>query len=346
MKKLLKSFISVVTLLSLLLSIPLFAGRGDKSGTSAAPILIIPVGGRDLALGGSSIASTKGVEAVFYNPAGLSFGTNQSEAMFSHMNYIADIGVDFIAVSSKFEGLGTLAFTIKNLAIGDIPITTETNPDGTGEIFTPRFTTIGLTYSNALTDRIGIGFTTELITEQLDRVNSNGVAFSFGVQYHGFANIRGLDIGVSVKNIGPQMQYGGAGLLRSGTLDNLSRPTSPYKIEASKSELPSVIELGFAYNTPISDQMNVNVSSIFQNQNYSDDEYRFGAEFAYAESFFIRGGYSIANETVLEGSYIFGYTLGAGLTQNFDGMDFTFDYAYRDVDFFDANHVFSVKLGF
>lgn len=322
-----------------------FAGRGDKAGTSASPMLLIPVGGRDIAMGASTVANTFGIEAIHFNPAGVAWATKQSEAIFSHMSYIADIGVDFVAVSSKFEGFGTLAFSLKNLSIGAIPVTTETNPDGTGETFEPRFSVIGLTYSDALTDRISIGFTTNLITEQIDRVSSNGIGFNFGVQYKNFANVAGLDLGVAIKNIGPQMTFNGSGLMRRGQIDDVLRPASFYSLTASNAELPSVIELGFAYKVNINEQSQFNLASIFENQNLSDDEYKFGGEFVYDGTFFIRGGYNMSQATYTD-SYIFGATFGAGITQNFDGMDFTFDYAYRDVKFFDANHIFSVKLGF
>jgi hypothetical protein len=321
------------------------AGRGDKAGTSAAPWLLIPVGGRDLAMGGSTVASSYGIEAVYYNPAGVAWSRKQSEAIFSHMNYIADIGVDYVGISSTFEGFGTLAITLKSLSIGDIAITTESAPDGTGETFTPRYSSLGITYASAFTDRISVGITTNIVTEQIDRVSANGIGFDFGVQYKNFANVGGLDLGVAVKNIGPQMQYDGSGLIRRGQLDELLRPSSFYKLEAARAELPSVIELGFAYKMPLNDQSHINLASIFQNQNLSDDEYKLGAEFVWDNSFFVRGGYNLSQESYVD-SYIFGATLGAGINQNFDGLDFTFDYAYREAKYFDANHVFSVKLGF
>ncbi len=335
----------VVLLLAVMVAQVSFAGRGDKAGTAAAPMLLIPVGGRDIAMGGSTVANTFGIEAVHYNPAGLAWGGKQSEAMFSHMSYIADIGVDYIGVSSSFSGLGTLALTIKSLSIGTIDVTTELSPDGNGETFSPQFTTVGLTYSNAMTDRISIGLTVNLISEQIDRASSNGIGFDFGVQYKNFANVGGLDLGVAIKNVGPAMQYDGPGLLRRGQVDDVTRSSSYYALTAAKAELPSVIELGFAYKLTVSEQSNFNVSSIFQNQNLSDDEYKFGGEFVWDNTFFVRGGYNVSQNSYVD-SYIFGATVGAGISQNFDGLDFTFDYAYRDVQFFDANHVFSVKLGF
>lgn len=332
----------VATLMSTHLGL---AGRGDKAGTSAAPWLLIPVGGRDLAMGGSTVASSYGIEAVYYNPAGVAWGKKQSEAIFSHMNYIADIGVDYVGISSTFEGFGTLAITIKSLSLGDIAITTETMPDGTGETFTPRYSNFGITYASAFTDRISVGITTNIVSEQIDRVSATGIGFDFGVQYKNFANVGGLDLGVAVKNIGPQMRYDGSGLVRRGQIDDVLRPSSFYKLEAAQSELPSVIELGFAYKMSLNEQSQLNLASIFQNQNLSDDEYKLGAEFVWDNTFFVRGGYNLSQNSYID-SYIFGATFGAGINQNFDGLDFTFDYAYRDAKFFDANHVFSVKLGF
>lgn len=345
MKQIIKKLSLLFVAFLLIVPVTAEAGRGDKAGTAAAPMLLIPVGGRDLAMGGSTVANSFGIEAVHYNPAGLVWGKKQSEAMFSHMNYIADIGVDYIGVSSSFAGLGTLALTIKSLSIGEIAVTTENSPDGTGETFIPRFATVGLTYASAFTDRISIGITVNLISEQIDRANSNGIGFDFGVQYKNFANVAGLDLGVAVKNIGPQMQYGGPGLTRRGQIDDLLRPSSFYNLQAAKAELPSVIELGFAYKAAVTEESHLNLATIFQNQNLSDDEYKMGAEYAWDNTFFIRGGYNLSKESYVD-AYIFGMTFGAGINQNFDGLDFTFDYAYRDVTFFDANHIFSVKLGF
>ncbi|HAP37220.1 MAG TPA: hypothetical protein DCQ28_15295, partial [Bacteroidetes bacterium] len=85
----------VLLLLAVMVAQVSVAGRGDKAGSSAAPMLLIPVGGRDIAMGGSTVANSFGIEAVHYNPAGVAWSTKQSEAIFSHMNYIADIGVDY-----------------------------------------------------------------------------------------------------------------------------------------------------------------------------------------------------------------------------------------------------------
>jgi hypothetical protein len=321
------------------------AGRGDKSGTSAAPELLIPVGARDIALGGSSLATTRGIDAIYWNPAGLPRGDHSTEAYFSHMNYIADIGVDYLALSSTFEGFGTIGLSLKSLSFGDIEITTEDVPDGTGEKYSPTYVTLGFTYSRLLTDRISVGITTNLISERIDRVSATGVAFNAGLQYSQFANVEGLSIGVAVKNIGPAMKFDGPGLLRDAVaIDNL-RPSAFYKIEAGTDELPSVIEIGLGYAYKFDEENSLSLSSLFQNNNLSDDEYKLGVEYNYNNSLFLRGGYNLSQESRAN-SFLYGVTVGAGVHYAFTGMDLTIDYAFRHAEFFESNQVFTIKLGF
>lgn len=78
------------------------------------------------------------------------------------MNYIADIGVQFGAVGVNFEEFGSIAFSIKSLSVGDIIKTTVENPDGTGQTFAPQYSTIGLSYSKMLSDRVSVGFKPKL----------------------------------------------------------------------------------------------------------------------------------------------------------------------------------------
>jgi len=339
------SFIAVILLLAY--SIEADAGGEDRAGTSAAPELVIPIGARYVAMGGSAIALSSGVESIFWNPAGVDRTTRGANAMFSYRSYIADIAVDYLAASGKFD-FGTVALSLRSLNIGDIPVTTETAPDGTGEIFSPTYFVMGLTYSRQVTDRIAVGATVNIISESFAQVSSSGVSFDAGVQYHGAIGIPNFDIGVALKNIGPAMQYGGPGLWVQAVAQGASRGVTYYKVEAASFELPTVVELGAAYQLFAQDQSALNVCATFQNNNYAYDEYRVGAEYAFDQKFFLRAGYLVGASSNDNSPDIFQkFSLGAGVSfTDVGGTDISIDYAFVPVEYFSNNNVISLKVGF
>ena len=321
------------------------AGRPDKSGTAAGAELLIPVGARNTAMAGAATATAAGIEAIYWNPAGLPRTKRGTEAMFSHMEYFADIGVEYFAVSTSFEEFGSVGVSLKTLSFGDMEITTANAPDGTGQFYNPTYVTAGLTYGLLLTDRISVGVTVNLVSERIDRVSASAVAFDFGVQYSNFANVGGLTIAVAARNIGSSMKFEGSGLLVDATSTDLRRPASFYQVQAQEDELPSVIELGLAYAWNIADMNTLLFSGVFQNNNLSEDEYKIGAEYNYNDLFFLRAGYTFSNEYIAD-AYPFGFTAGAGVHYDFGGIAVGVDYAYREMQFFNGNHTIALSLGF
>ena len=79
MKKLIRHSIIVMVLVILVIS-AMIAGNPTRTGSSGASELLIPVGARGVALGESSLMSAVGVDAIYWNPAGLSRGTHGAEA--------------------------------------------------------------------------------------------------------------------------------------------------------------------------------------------------------------------------------------------------------------------------
>ena len=342
-----KRVLSLLVALTLLATAAteVFAGAGNRTGTEGASELLIPVGTRDIAMGGSTIATTSGIEALFWNPAGVARQKSSTTLYFSHMSYIADIGVDYGAVSASIEGLGVLTLSLKSLSVGDIVETTTLAPDGTGKTFSPQLLTVGASYSRELSDRVAVGLTANLVSERLGDVSATGVAFNVGVVYDNLANLNGLSLGVVVKNIGPQMQFTGPGLNHTAQPTDFNRGPTIFKVDAASFELPSTLEFGIGYRKNFDEENSILLASSFQNNNFSDDEYRVGLEYAYQNILFLRGGYGFSPKQS-ETEYIYGASFGAGLHSSLGSLDLTFDYAYRAADIFDNNHIFSVKLGF
>ncbi|MCU7523741.1 MAG: PorV/PorQ family protein [Ignavibacteria bacterium] len=346
MKKYIK-YISLMLLLLLATAEIIYAGGGRRNGTGGASELLIPVGVRGIGLSGANTSTTTGIEALYWNPAGIARTDKSAEATFSYMKYLADMGVTYGAVEANIAGFGALAFSIKSLSFGDINVTTTNNPDGTGETFSPQFLTLGLSFARALSDRISVGITGSLIMENIAQVSANGVAFNVGIMYENLGDLTGLSLGVAIKNLGPQMTFSGPGLYTQASAASYERPAQLYKVEAASFELPSTLEFGLAYRPVLDAQNSLLIATTFQNNNFSGDVYRFGAEYTFNNLLSLRGGYGYTPASQ-EAGYIWGFTAGAGINYEVGGgTAIRVDYAYRQVkSSFDANHVFSVGLAF
>ncbi len=334
-----------IALSLLLMPLTAWAGRGDKSGTAGASELLIPIGGRVTALSGASLASVSGIEAMFWNPAGLARTPHGSAAMFSHSSYIADIGVDYVALSTGLSEDVVIGLSLKSLSIGEIHVTTEDEPDGTGEVTSPNYYMLSGTFARRISDRVSIGLTSTYVYEKMGRVSAGTFAFSGGVQYLGLGGVEGLGVGVAVKNLGPKLKYDGAGLERIVDVNDALRPNALLKLEAAAAELPSTVEIGLSYALAMNGLGGVNFESSFINNNYSDDEYKVGIEYVYDSRVFLRGGYSFSS--VDEGlEYLYGFSGGVGFRTTFNSVEFTMNYAYRSLRYFSGNHLVDIILGF
>ncbi|RMI02415.1 MAG: hypothetical protein D6681_10470 [Calditrichaeota bacterium] len=330
-------------LMALVVFTGLYAGDLNRVGTTSGVQLLIPVGARSIALGGASLGTITGAEAVFWNPAGVA-RSRQAEMMVNHMRYIADINMNYLALTYNGRNIGAFAFHIKSFDFGDIEQTTEEQPDGTGITYSPTFIVAGLSYSRLLTDRIAAGVTAKYIYEGVLQTSAATFAFDLGVQYSFGNNFR---IGVVMKNVGGKMRYEGANLEKQFPLPStsLQRDTGPFRGVALRSDIPSVFSFGGAYTANINEENSLVLSAAFSNFNDSSDQLYGGVEYAFKDFFFLRGGYAYESQNADD--QIFGAAFGAGIKAPLGNFEFSFDYAFRQVtDFFDSNNIFTLKISY
>ena len=321
-----------------------FAGNKDKVGGAGAQQLMIPIGSRSLAMGGAYNAMVSGNEAIFWNPAGLAASDATAEATFSNMQWIADTQVNFVAVSAKFGNIGSFGVSAKIFSFGEFEETTEFETEGTGIMVEPTISTIALTFSRQMTDRIFFGVNAKLITESFMRTSASGMAFDVGVQY---VSSLGVRMGLTLNNFGGMMKYSGADLQRTVDLPHTQAGTEPLdlRLEAQQFELPSTFEIGLAYDYRLSDQHIVTMVANYKSQNYGLDEVQGGMEYAFNNMFFLRAGY--AGLTEAQEDDIFGVSAGAGFRYELpSGTAFVIDYAYRQTDYFESNQCVTFSVQF
>ena len=343
------------------------AGSKKRRGTAGAQELLIPTGSRGTAMAGAYVAGISGLEAVEWNMAGVAGMENSGQALSSYSSWIADIGVTSAAIAYKFGGNNVFGVSLKSLDFGDIPVTTAVLPDGTGEMYSPSYLTFGFLYSRKMTDRIFFGTTMKLISESIMRENARGFAIDAGVQYK---SETGFSLGASMRNLGLNMIFSGADLEEFHTPQSTEPGTNtePRRIYLQEFALPTTLELGVSYNVNVGPASGV-VAASFLNNNFSFDEYRFGAEFLFAEMLSLRGGLSMGYDPEPYGAdglentpddaddaegfesnseeFIWGPNFGVGLDlSKLTGLGVTVDYAYRTAKFFDGVSWLTLTVAF
>lgn len=339
MKKIIYSLV-----LGLLVVGQLFAGTDKKNGTAGATELLLPVGARMIGLNGSAISTVAGIEALYYNPAGVSGLTKNTEITFFKGDQIGDIGMNYFAGAVSFGDIGVFSFGLRTLDFGEIPVTTVDQPDGTGAMYSPSFiiTTVG--YSNALTDRIRVGFSLNLISEKIIRTEATGFALDAGLQYNNLGNINGLSFAIVMKNLGPRMKYVGPDLLIKGIENNSNRGQQFFGKDAAAFEIPALFQIGVSYETSLDDVNKLSASGLFEQNNVTTDNFRGSLEYSFSDMFFLRGSY-LMNQGVESENNLFGTSFGGGVNYDFGFFVLGVDYAYRSSQYFGGLHNIGVTFG-
>ncbi len=340
--KLHNKFMSLVLVIALLVSVA-YAGDVDRAGTTSGVQVQIPVGGRTLGMNGSDIAYTTGVDAIYWNPAGLSDFEGKVDGLFSSDNYMAGISNNFFGLAFNTGNAGVLAVSMKAMNFGEIPMTTVQDMDGeSGASYSPTFSVMGFSYSRKLTDRINVGLTAKLIYESVPRASATALAFDFGLQYKDLVEVKGLSLGLAIRNIGTNMQYGGTGLLNSARVEDETYHDYFYH-PTSSDQLPASMEMGLSYKA--GDMLML--SAVYQNSNTETDYLRVGTELNFADIGFVRAGYAfqLMDADAELGGSVFGLTLGAGVKFQVSSTNIKVDYVFRPAQHFGSQNLICLGIG-
>lgn len=324
------------------LSAPAWAGGEDRLGTAGAEELRVGVGSRGAGLSGAHISTTSGAEALYWNPAGIAT-VQSTDMLVTHSEYLAGLNTEFAGIATPAMG-GVLGASFKALSLGDVIVTTEDAPNGTGEITAPTFTVATLAYARQMTDRVRFGGSMSVVSEHVLQASATGLSADFGFQYD--PQLTGLHFGFAMKNFGASMRFTGSSFEQVVTVGNGNPQTKPtiVRTESAAFELPSNVQFGASKSWPVGPSGSFDLMGVFQNNNFSSDEWRFGAEYSMSNTLSLRGGYVASSQS----DYIYDWSFGAGLAVPI-GSDAKahVDYGYGNVsDFFDPMHTFSVQVAF
>jgi len=335
-----------------------FAGNEDRAGQAGASELLINPWARSSGLGSANIAGVRGLEGQFLNVAGTAF-TQKTEILFAHTNYLkgTGIGINSFGFAQKVGVSGVLALGFMSMNFGDIERTTTEMPEGGLGDYPISFMNIGLSYAKGFTDHIFGGMCMRVINQSIPDAKASGMALDAGIQYvTGKQN--NAKFGISLKNVGPKMQFRGDGLSFRELLENGTSMTVDQRSESF--EMPSQVNIGGTYDYYIGgDTANkthrITGAAAFVSNSFTKDEFRLGLEYGFKTYLMLRVGYGyekgIVNEDDTKETYrtsaqkglSAGFTVELPLSKD-KGTSFGLDYSYRDTQPFDGTHSIGIRM--
>ena len=341
MKKNIIASIVIIVVSSLVL------GQNSRMGSASSTQLLVVPSAKHLS-GGGAAATATGMDATFWNPAGLAMSENSVDAIFSNRQYFADIDNSFFGIATDI-GDYKMGVSVRTFNIGDVDETTVFYPDGTGQVFTPNFSILGATFARKLSDNTSVGLNANLIREGFGRVAATGVAYDLGVQYRGFLGREGLDVGFAMKNFGAPMKYDGEGLGVMASPVDGDRPVEYYKIDAASFDLPFVFDMGLSYNIAGAD-----IGVTYTSNYYSTDELKLSVGYVLEGLGSVGVGMqsSSASQEIDDTDDWYtnpadGVSFGASIDMSrFVGMNLSVDYSMLPMGDFGTNSVVALRVAF
>jgi hypothetical protein len=326
--KMKKIFILLFLLLLIEPAVSVFAQ--SKVGTAAANFLTIPVGPRAAGMGGAFIAEANDVYGAYWNPGGLSrIGRTEFSASFS--TWIAATKHNWFGLNYALSEDDAVALSINQLDYGEEEITTEANPDGTGQRWSASDIALSLSYARNLTDRFSIGGTIKYINQKIWNESASAFAIDIGLLF--YTELPGLRIGMNIANFGTEMKLAGDDLLQPVDVDPANAGNNANiaaDLGTSSWALPLVFAVGVGYDFINADSWKFTLETDAMIPSNKSSYLNVGGEFSWNDMVYLRGGF---NSLFLEGRQG-GLSGGIGVHYDFGGFFAKVDYSYTDFGVF------------
>ncbi|NIM18932.1 MAG: PorV/PorQ family protein [Candidatus Latescibacteria bacterium] len=339
-------FVSITLLLVILAGFAQ-AQTSDRAGSVGALFLKLGMSPRAAAMGNTYLGLSDDISGIFLNPVSI-VGLEGYQFYFSELEYMVDMRAFAGAISfpiwERIGGRAAIHYT--GYYSGEMTMTTESDIDGTltNRKFTWNELALGVTYARAFTDKFAIGGGVKYVRTDVADFYSYTVAFDVGTLYKtGFRNLR---IGMSATNFGPDMKFkGNYGNTYISSIWQVNVPE-----EFGYYPLPIAFQVGIADELYTAEDFRVTGAIDYSHPNDLAERIHVGAEFAYDEMVFVRGGIFMdmdksdivdpidPGDDALDRYWEFRF--GAG----FQFSNVTVDYAWQDVENLESVHRFALAF--
>ena len=319
---------------------------------TAVPSLSIAPDARAGGMGDVGVASTPDINSQFWNPAKYVFMESDAGLSVSYTPWlrklVSDIDLAYLAGYWKFDQRQALSASLRYFSLGDITLMDQLGyPQGSAH---PNEVAVDLAYSRLLSEKFSASIALRFIYSDLNNgINLSGgsemypgssVAADVAAYYKSPVALQGVDgtlsFGVNISNIGSKISYDQnetsnfipTNLRVGGSFDY---PLDNYNKISVNLDLNKLLVPTPKLNPTAADITAYNkmspIAGIFNSftdapggfkEELQEVTWSLGAEYAYNNQFFVRGGYF--NESQYKGNRKY-FTAGAGFKLNVFQLD-------------------------
>ncbi len=302
------------------------------------------VGARAISMGGGFVALANDATAPYWNPAGMTY-TQGVIVVASHNDWMLDINHDYVGLIMPGRNNERIAVSFSSLTMGEQPVRTLKNPNGTGIAYGVMDLAISTSYARQITDRLSFGLSGKFI--QLTAYNESAEALALDIGSILRTDLYGLKIGMTLSNFGSDIQFSGRDLIVKADVDEQidGNYNSDVDLRTEAWPLPLMIRIGLSMDmigtgdAIIPNQFSrLTLALDVDHPNDGPEHVNMGAEFALREMLYLRGGYRHNYDQE-------SWTMGAGVQLDLQGLgQVRLDYAVKPMTVFGNTSILSIEF--
>ncbi|MFH1353433.1 MAG: PorV/PorQ family protein, partial [bacterium] len=258
-------------------------------------------------MGEAFCGQASGLDAVYYNPAGISQASYQ-EFTAAHTEWLDGIGYSFLGYLHPSQNYGSFAGSLYYLSKSDIP-----GYDYQGQPTNKKWDVsdrMGILSYGRKFKGVSAGASIKFIQESLADESASAYCFDLGLLYGLFPD---MNLGISASNVGGKVKYIG-----------------------DPEEIPLIFRTGISYRIfPFGDDITLNLDYNFPSDN--DGYVCAGGEYSFSDNFSLRAGF-VGSKDMISKTLRFGFGFGKN--------NIHFDYAFAPSEILENTHRFSLTLRF
>jgi outer membrane protein OmpA-like peptidoglycan-associated protein len=169
---------------------------------TAASFLKLPIGARPSGMGEAYAALADGVDAIYFNPAGLGWVV-QPEIQATHAIWFADVSYDFLGYIQP-TSLGTFGVGIQYVYMDKMYKISEGVEEGKFSVYD----SLGiLSYGACLGEKVSLGLNVKVLQCKIDTQKAGAVASDVGVLFCTNREGNSFSMGIVGQNLGSKLEF-------------------------------------------------------------------------------------------------------------------------------------------